>query len=214
MNNRAGWVVVAIMIVAVIISYAHKVVVKYKKKKGHHHPPEHPCPPCPDCPPRVTKIIIDSISVNNNTIILKGKKMSVSLVGKQQVVYNVIPLTTDTSGNTVPIDLTLWTLDQLFVPGSISASISDLSIATESQDPTNPLSVTVVSVDGPGGTATLTVIAQNLQGQILNVTDDITVTPVATTTSTSTSTTTTEAPPTAPLVSGLGLQAGTPTDVV
>jgi len=215
MNNQAaGWVIV-ILVVLLVISYAHKVVVHYKKKKGRHHPPHNPCPPCPDCPPRVTGLKIDSISVNNNSIILKGKKMSVSLVGKQQVVYNVIPLTTDPgTGAQTPIDLTLWTLDQLFVPGSIQASVSDLSIVTETQDTTNPLLVTVTSVDGANGTAILTVIGQALNGQIVSATDDITVTPVETTTSTSTSTTTTEAPPTAPLVSGLGLQAGTPTDVV
>lgn len=213
MNNQAaGWAIV-ILGTLLVISYAHKVVVYYKKK-GKHRPPHHPCPPCPDCPPRVTSLRIDSISVNNNSIILKGKKMSVSLVGKQQVVYNVIPLTTDTSGNQVPIDLSLWTLDQLFVPGSIQGSLSDLSIASVAPDATNPLSFIVTSIDGASGTATLTVIGQNLQGSIVSATDDITVTPAETTTSTSTSTTTTEAPPTTPLVSGLGLQAGTPTDVV
>lgn len=213
MNNQAaGWVIV-ILIVLLVISYAHKVVVYYKKKRGKHRHHPH-CPPCPDCPPKVTGLKIDSISVNNNSIILKGKKMSVSLVGKQQVVYNVIPLTTDESGNQVPIDLNLWTLDQLFLPGTIQASISDLSIVTETQNASNSLEVTVVSVDGASGTVVLTVIGQNVAGQILNVTDTISVSQPETT-STSTSTTTTEAPPPpAPLVSGLGLQAGTPTDVV
>lgn len=199
------------LVILLVISYAHKVVVYYRRKKGKHHPPH---TPCPDCPPRVTGLRIDSISANNNTIILKGKKMSVSLVGKQQVVYNVIPLQTDpNTGQQTPIDLSQFTLDQLFLPGTIQGSLSDLSLAGIVQDTVNPLQFTVTSVDGASGLTTLTVIGQSLQGLLVNVTDDITVS-TATTTSTSTSTTTTEAPPTVPVVTGLGLSAGTPTDVV
>ena len=205
-----AWVIVALAVI-VIISYAHKVIVK----KGKHRPPIHPpCPPCPDCPPRVTGLKITGITANNNLITVNGKKMSVSLVGKQNVGYIVTPQTTDpVSGQQTPIDITQWTFDQLFT-GPLQASVSDLSIATVAPDPSNQYGFIVTSVDGASGTTQLTVIGTNLQGQVISVQDDITVSPASTTTSTSTSTTTTEAPATAPLVSGLSLQAGTPTDVV
>ena len=199
---------IVILVIAMLIHYVNKMYIFniHRRGKDHCKPPK---PPGHCKAPIVCSLVLGSVTVqdvNNNSITLNGKIMSISLVGKQRVPGQVIPL----DNNGVAIDLTVWPLDQLIQPGSFSASSGDTSIVGASVDPAIPLGVVAEST-GVAGTATLTFLAKNAQGFFVSGVDDVTVTEATTTTTT---TTTTEAPPTAPLVSSLQVQWGTPEDVV
>ena len=193
------------------ISVVHKMIVVNRTGGGRHRHKRKPDSQCGIPLMRGLRIEqVETFDQNNNLLTtFKGHIMSIALVGKQQVIGTVVPL--DSNNN--PIDLTIWPIDQIIQPGSEAASSSDLTIFSASLDPSNPLSIIAQSVDGASGSAGLTYIARDINGNVVSLTDTVSVTPATTTTSTSTTTTTTEAA-VAPVLAGFQLNWGTPTDIV
>lgn len=203
--------IIVLLAGVLLTSFLHRLYKRKQMSKHedefrpvfHHH---HPC----DCRvPVAVRLELRSITVNNNTITIKGKNMSAALVGKQQVIGTLVPI--DKDNNPIVQDPNVPPVD-VIQPGSITASSTDVSIVGLQVDPTDQLKLIATSTGDLAGTVTIHFIGRNVNGDLITGDDTITVT-LAETTSTSTSTTTTEAPPTVPLATGFQLNWGTPTDV-
>jgi hypothetical protein len=185
------------IIFLILISYIYRIIriiIIHRNKKRHNR----------RNPPLANKLTLTEI--NNNNIILKGKIMSISLVGKQRVTGKISPL--DSNGNI--IDVSLYPPGAIIQSGTYTVISSDPNIITVEVDTVNPFGVIVTSL-GVEGTATVGFGGLNADGNSVLGQDDVIVT-LPETTSTSTSTTTTLSQE-IPLAATFKVDWGTPEDI-